>query len=80
MSAACNWERINDFYSLIEFKSFLKWIEEQKNNGLAIELEAKSKYDFNLQERWFKCLITNEIWRLVYPDFPFVGLWEQVKD
>lgn len=31
-------------------------------------------------ERWFRCKECGHIWRLVYPDAPFRGVWERVDE
>lgn len=31
-----------------------------------------------LQENWYQCSKCQAVWRLVEPDPPFTGLWEQV--
>jgi 16S rRNA G966 N2-methylase RsmD len=79
MKNNCGWEKINNFYSLLEFKRFVRWLDEQIVDGGAVEIEAENLYSLNLEERWFKCLGNSEVWHLVYPDPPFAGLWEKVK-
>lgn len=75
----CNWESIEGFFSLIEYERFLKWIVEQVNSGMAVEVSVKRNYSiFGLEERWFQCLESREVWRLVAPDAPFRGCWEAV--
>lgn len=80
MNNICSdWFEINDFQSLIEFKRFVVWIEQQLNSDFVEEIEAKEFYlSPNNEERWFYCSTNNEIWRLVYPDGPFHGYWGKV--
>jgi hypothetical protein len=74
-----NWPKINDFTSIREFERFEIYVEEQKRKGWLIEISVGKPYASpNLKERWFKCSKCNIIWRLVYPDFPFKGLWDRV--
>lgn len=30
------------------------------------------------RERWFRCMDCGQVWRLVYPDSAFEGVWELV--
>lgn len=73
-------EEINEFASLGEFLRFKKWLEAHIENGNIIEISVQSYYlSINTHERWFKCVSSNEIWRLVYPDGPFRGYWGLVE-
>lgn len=33
---------------------------------------------FGFEEKWFKCKESDEVWRLVAPQAPFLGLWDRV--
>jgi hypothetical protein len=73
----CPWEKIDGFFSLNEYERFLKWIVVQVDAGLAVEVAVQSRYQiFGLEERWFQCVASRELWRLVAPDAPFRGCWE----
>ena len=73
-------EEINEFASLGEFLRFRKWLETHIENGNIIEISVQSYYlSINTHERWFECVSSNEIWRLVYPDGPFRGYWGLVE-
>lgn len=74
-------EEINEFTSLNEFLRFEKWLDGHIKNGDIIETSVKSYYlSINTQERWFQCLLSHEIWRLVYPDASFRGYWGLVEN
>lgn len=75
----CNWEVIEEFSSFNEYRRFSIWIEQQVAYGVIEEVLVKEPYSvFGVKERWFKCLKTSEVWRLVSPDAPFKGCWEHV--
>jgi len=77
----CNWEAIHGFESPGEFQRFCIWLEAQIQSGLVEEIEVDQgnlTMPFGVEQKWFKCLASGEIWRLASPDFPFRGLWESV--
>lgn len=80
MMNACLWEEIHGFQSLGEYQRFVQYIESQIRLGQAEEVEPEPNYhkDFVYGGRWFKDIRSDEIWRLVPPDFPFRGLWEPI--
>lgn len=71
-------EEINGFFSIGEFEKFQKYIEGFTKDGDLIEIPVQ-KYYAGFPEKWYKCNKCLQIWRLVYPDFPFKGIWEKVK-
>lgn len=75
------WESIQDFFSLNEYKSFVRYIEEQIKENLVEEIEANPDYGPGMifGGRWFICKNCKEVWRLIKPDPPFKGLWEPVE-
>ena len=74
-----NLETIDGFDSRSEFLRFQKWIDQQINNGSAAEIKVKNYYaGVNFEERWFEFNSIGEVWRLVYPDGPFMGYWGRV--
>lgn len=77
----CPWEPIDDFASLSEFSRFSAWINDQVQNGLAEEVSVTSPYmgATAFQEQWFRHVETAQVWRLVWPDGPFHGLFERVS-
>jgi hypothetical protein len=34
---------------------------------------------FGFEEKWFKCKESNEVWRLVAPQAPFLGSWDVIE-
>lgn len=44
-----------------------------------IEVPVRKKYqDVGEEERWYRCPSCRRTWRLVAPDYPFRGVWEEV--
>jgi hypothetical protein len=78
----CNdWPSINDFISIGEFERFENFIDDQRRQGFLDEVPVGKLYAGpNLKERWFKCSKCRRIWRLVYPEFSFRGLWELIDN
>jgi hypothetical protein len=75
----CNWEEIDGFQSYFEFKKFIEWIESQIIENMVSEIPVKDSYaGSGFNERWFQCLSSKSVWRLVYPDGPFHGYWGAV--
>ena len=74
------WEGIHGFNSPDEYNNFIKYIEKQIDIKTAQEIEINQDYGKGeiYGGRWFKNLKTDAIWRLIPPDIPFKGLWEQV--
>lgn len=68
---------IKDFFSLIEFKKFENYILDLINSGDLEEIPVLMRYA-GFFEKWYKCTTCSQKWRLVYPDFPFKGLWLKV--
>jgi hypothetical protein len=76
----CEWELIDDFRSLGEFRKFVSWMESQVASGVAKEVQVGSHYidSPSLRERWFVHNESGSTWRIVWPDGPFTGIFEQV--
>ena len=74
------WEEIHGFTSPGEFSRFVRYIENRVKDGDAEEIDADPDYEKGkiFGGRWFKDVESGQVWRLVEPDFPFKGLWEQV--
>jgi hypothetical protein len=75
------WEEIHGFSSPGEYARFLNYIEQLLVRGEAEELGADPSYGKGLifGGRWFKDVDFGQVWRLVPPDLPFMGLWEPVS-
>ena len=76
----CPLNKIDDFQSLSEFHSFVHWIDEQVLAKTVRELPVKTPYAgaTTLTEKWFFHVDSGEVWRLVWPDPPFTGVFELV--
>ena len=77
----CPWEKIDNFQSLNEFNRFVAWMCEQVKSGEAEEVPVGYPYlgeCAGFPEKWFRYLKTGDVWRLVWPDAPFTGLFEKV--
>ena len=76
----CPWEKIDDFRSFSEFNRFFAWINEQVSANAAREIPVRSQYAgaTSLKEAWFLHIESGDIWRLVWPDPPFTGVFEPI--
>lgn len=76
----CPWELISDFRSLNEFERFVRWIDEQVAVGEAVETTVIRPYldAPSFREKWYRHTPSREVWRLVWPDGPFTGVFEKV--
>ena len=76
----CLCEEIRGFTTPAEYKRFCAYINGQVASGVASERSPDPHYQKGMISggRWFEDVETNEIWRLVPPDFPFRGVWEKV--
>jgi hypothetical protein len=76
----CPWEAITDYRSAIEFDQFVQWMDEQLRVGVAEEVSVQKPYigATTFREKWFRHIESGQLWRLVWPDGPFTGLFEQV--
>ena len=74
-------EEIYEFQCLSEYERFVLWINKFVRDGAIEEIDVSERYigATVFSERWFKDKSTGLIWRLVAPDFPFKGTFEQVK-
>jgi len=77
---ACPWEKISDFQSMSEFNRFVDWMNEQVRAGHAEEVPVRMPYigATAFREKWVRHIESGEIWRLVWPDAPFAGVFEVV--
>jgi len=78
---ACPWERISNFRSYSEFERFVAWINEQLKSAIAEELPVQKPYigATTFRERWFLHIESGKVWRLVWPEAPFAGIFEPVE-
>jgi hypothetical protein len=76
----CPWESIDSFRSPGEFRRFLVWMAQQTDQGDAVEVPVISKYgNAGWDEKWFKHIPSGQVWRLVWPDQPFYGVFLPVE-
>jgi hypothetical protein len=77
----CLWEPIDDFRSRGEFERFESWINAQVTGGEAERIAVTRPYlnAPSFTEQWFRHVGTESVWRLVWPDGPFTGIFEQVQ-
>lgn len=72
----CNWEEICAFSSMIEYRRFVQWLEEQVEQNICEELIEHGKLPNEWDYRLFRCKKSSNIWKLSCPDpgyFP--GSW-----
>lgn len=76
----CPWEKIDDFQSLSEFNQFVDWMSSQTKSGTAIEVPVLRPYigATSFREKWYRHIASGKIWRLVWPDAPFTGVFEPI--
>jgi hypothetical protein len=74
------WFEIHGFSSLAEFDRFAEYLRREKSSGVAEEVAVDEDYGRGeiYGGKWFRDCDTGEVWRLVPPDPPFLGVWERV--
>ncbi|MEK9953476.1 MAG: hypothetical protein VW687_15160, partial [Curvibacter sp.] len=74
------WDPIDDFRSRDEFDRFHSWISLQVSNGSAQEVRVTKPYinATSFTEKWYMHGDSGAIWRLVWPDGPFTGVFEPI--
>ena len=79
--STCPWEAIYDFHSREEFDRFEVWLKKQIASGEALEVTVTTPYIDapSFTEKWFKHLCSGAVWRLVWPDGTFTGVFELVR-
>lgn len=77
---SCPWERIAGFDGWREFEMFEAWMRAQIADGSVEERLVAKPYNniSGFQERWFVHKPSSQVWRLVRPDPPFAGMFEEV--
>lgn len=72
----CYWEEIHSFRSPNEYRNFVQWIEAQVRGGECEEISEKGNISNPSNDRRFRCVASNEIWKLSCPDPAyFCGSW-----
>jgi hypothetical protein len=76
-------EPITEFNSISEYKQFIQNLSKRLSENEIEEIEpieyyhGKSPYGLN-KDRWFRDCSSEDVWRLVPPDFPFKGFFDKV--
>jgi len=80
MTCPCPWEAVASFDSPIEFRSFERWMTGQVSAGMARQVPVGSAYAGNVAciEVWYLHLRSRQVWRLVWPEPPFNGVFVRV--
>lgn len=85
MRFPCPWEEVDGFTSLVEFRSFERWMTGQVSGGLARQVPVAVPYRHGdgdggivLVEVWYLHLQSRETWRLVWPEPPFDGIFKKI--
>lgn len=74
---------IKEFSSYSEFERFVEYLACRLSENEIEEIEPKEYYhgksSFGLNgDRWFKESLSGDVWRLIPPDYPFKGFFENV--
>lgn len=77
----CPWKQISDFDGWSEFERFEDWLNEQIAEGFAKETSVLKLYSevSCLKEKWFIHIPSAQVWRLVWPEPPFAGVFERLR-
>jgi hypothetical protein len=81
MPFSCPWEEVDGFVSLVEFRSFERWMTGQVSAGMARQVPVAAPYrhdELVLVEVWYVHLTSREVWRLVWPEPPFDGVFKKI--
>jgi hypothetical protein len=73
---------IEEFKSVSELDRFREYISDRVKEGELSEITPEEHYfgrNHFSKDRWFRKADTDEVWRLVHPDFPFKGFFKKVK-
>jgi hypothetical protein len=74
---------INKFESFSEYRRFVKYIADRISENEIEEIEPKEYFSGRVEglenDRWFKDKSSDDIWRLIPPDFPFQVFFRKVK-
>lgn len=65
------------FRSMDEYRNLLILLKES-NDWYEVSVSTPIN-NVGFQENWFSCISSSQTWRIVMPDAPFEGLWEEVK-
>jgi hypothetical protein len=76
----CPWDPIQAFSTPGEFSRFVAWMGNLVSQSSAKEVPVVKPYAgaTTFTEKWYMHVASGQIWRLVWPDAPFKGLFERV--
>jgi len=79
MATDCGWVAVVAFSSFEDYERLRRSITGQVKGGEAEERRVRKPYSGleTLDEHWYRCRATGDIWRLVAPDPPFPGIFEK---
>ena len=77
---SCGWEVVRAFESHSHYENLRQSLEQQVKTGHAKRRPVRRPYSGleTLNEQWYKCESSGELWRLIAPDPPFPGLFDRV--
>jgi hypothetical protein len=86
MKRPCPWEEIAKFRNLVEFRGFERWMLGQVRAGMARQVPVAIPFRWEdgvlenlvLVEVWYLHLQSREMWRLVWPEPPFDGIFKKI--
>jgi hypothetical protein len=84
MKFACPWETVERFQNPVEFRSFERWIAGQVSAGMARQVPVEQAYaaqaspSVDVVEVWYMHVMSREVWRLVWPEPPFDGVFQRI--
>jgi hypothetical protein len=75
----CSCFNIRETGSFKNSQDYFNFEKELLQNPKFEEVKVeKLKNNVGFFERWYKCNKCGTVWRLVEPDSPYKGIWEQV--
>lgn len=76
-----SWTKIHKFQNFSEFNSFIDWMNYQIKSGVAEEIPIQNSFEkIDLsQEKRFRHLVSGQIWRVVWPNTSFSGIFERIE-
>jgi hypothetical protein len=77
----CPWEPIESFTTPGEFARFVAWMSKLISERAAEEVPVRRPYSgaASLTEKWYKHRDSDQVWRLVWPDGAFTGVFKRVS-
>jgi hypothetical protein len=76
MTCVCELREQRSFNDWADFEGHARRLQVDANWREVPVLQPQSNVGFI--ERWYRCVVCGRSWRLVEPDPPFRGVWEEV--